>query len=482
MVVFAVARADGGDVASDSAERRAERGAAPERDVVGGLADRIERAFNAAFCAAIERAIDSTVDPAIERDRRSFCVNVDGARGDLSSSERDMGEAEDERDSEGFCGSIHVPDRPTGACELIAMNTSKRSPRRVVAAFVVALLSTSAGGVFAGPPTAATTSQGAKPSASASVSAAASAPARTPTPAEEAFARGSQLYMAQKWDEALVAFREAWALQKTYDIAANLGQTEVKLGRLSDAATHLAFAVRSWPVVGKQEARELAKQRFDEVRLKVAAVTIDVNVAGADIVIDGASVGRSPLGEELFVDPGAHRVEVKLAGYEVGRATLDAKAAGTHAVKIELVREGGEASGGLSRGARMGLIVGGAVAGAAGLALGVGFTLAANGKADEADTQLALLTSDTPAGSLVCPAANTSRAQSCENLVSLRSASDTYTNVATGAFVASGILAAGALTLGVWSLVKPATKPTSSLRIEPVVGLSYQGAVVRAAW
>ncbi|HTE17232.1 MAG TPA: hypothetical protein VK689_02495, partial [Armatimonadota bacterium] len=117
--------------------------------------------------------------------------------------------------------------------------------------------------------------------------------------------QGTELYAGQKWQEAEEAFLGAWAIRKTYDIAANLGHAEHKLGKWRNAAEHFAFALRNWPFAGKPEPRELARQRFEEVRAKVGAVTIEVSVAGAEVAIDGKTVGVSPLPAEAYVEPGA---------------------------------------------------------------------------------------------------------------------------------------------------------------------------------
>ena len=46
------------------------------------------------------------------------------------------------------------------------------------------------------------------------------------------------------WTAAHAAFLEAWKLNEHYQIAANLGSMEIKLGRFRDAAEHLAIYLR----------------------------------------------------------------------------------------------------------------------------------------------------------------------------------------------------------------------------------------------
>ena len=69
--------------------------------------------------------------------------------------------------------------------------------------------------------------------------------------AQAAFAKGDK-------QGAYEAYKAAWALQKSYDIAGNLGNVELKLGMHRDAAEHLAFALDDFPPteIGRASCRE----------------------------------------------------------------------------------------------------------------------------------------------------------------------------------------------------------------------------------
>jgi hypothetical protein len=292
--------------------------------------------------------------------------------------------------------------------------------------------------------------------------------------------KGSDLYAAQKWPEALAAFQEAWALQKTYDIAANLGHTEVKLERWRDAAEHLSFAVKNWPVVGKPEPRELAKQRLSEARAKVAAVTVEVNVVGAEVLVDGKLVGKAPLEGEVFVDPGAHRVEGRMAGYKGDAVGVQGTAGGTHAVKVVLAREDVEVPS--SGGWKTGVIIGGAAASVVGLGLGVGFTLAANGKASELVTLRDELQQMTPSGALICEPLTPANSARCADLEAASRKVDTFDGVALAGFIGGAALAAGTAAFVVWTrLSSQKVKPPSALVI-PTLNASSAGATLTGSF
>src|SRR5262245_46303705 len=62
--------------------------------------------------------------------------------------------------------------------------------------------------------------------------------------AEALFQEALRLIGQEKWAEAEQKLLAAWALHATFDIAANLGQTQARLGKHRQAAQNLAFALR----------------------------------------------------------------------------------------------------------------------------------------------------------------------------------------------------------------------------------------------
>jgi len=83
------------------------------------------------------------------------------------------------------------------------------------------------------------------------------APASTPAAAtsaaqqaDELFLKGKALLKEGKKQEALAAYREAWKLRKSYDVAGNLGSLEIDLGLFRDAAEHLSYALSHYAASG----------------------------------------------------------------------------------------------------------------------------------------------------------------------------------------------------------------------------------------
>jgi len=312
--------------------------------------------------------------------------------------------------------------------------------------------------------------------------------------ADEHFKRGKELYKAGKLREAHEAYRSAWGLKQTFDIAANLANTEVQLGMKRDAAEHLAFCIRNFPATGVKAQLDRVKVQFEDVRKQVGALVVSASVEGAEIVVDGQPVGRAPLGREVFVEPGAHTVEARLAGYEPARAEAQVAAGGSQEValapvKVKAAAVSGNGSGsgsgnGSGNGSGSGsgedgagprtavLIAGGAAAGAA-LVAGVIFTVVANGKADDAEEQRAALVK------MGGPASCASATAACDDLRSAKDGKDTFSNAALWSFVGAGAL--GAAT-GIYAVVTSQRTDTASVKAMPVVMAGGGGIVLRGAW
>jgi hypothetical protein len=157
--------------------------------------------------------------------------------------------------------------------------------------------------------------------------------------AEQAFKEGNHAFAAGDFHRAFDAYRTAWSLKQTFDIACNLGRTEVELSLSRDAAEHLDFCLRTFSVSSRGEVRDANKrfrELFQRVRQEVAALALEVRPAGAEITVDGASYGVAPLGRELFLAPGQHLLRARLSGYQEEERAVTAEAGGTLNVTITL--------------------------------------------------------------------------------------------------------------------------------------------------
>jgi serine/threonine protein kinase len=164
-------------------------------------------------------------------------------------------------------------------------------------------------------------------------------PAPPPSAADKERARALLLQatdavIADQWAKAEGLLRAAWQLEKTHDIAGNLGDVELTNGKPRDAAEHLRFSLEALPPTAATELRARVQRRFDEARELVAALRITVDTPGVEVSIDGAPVGLSPLRTEVFVNPGDRIVTARLAGYDATPVIVTAMEGGTYDVTL----------------------------------------------------------------------------------------------------------------------------------------------------
>src|SRR6185503_746975 len=79
--------------------------------------------------------------------------------------------------------------------------------------------------------------------------------------------------------------------------------------------------------------RRAAEKMLAEAELKIGTVTVLVD-AGAEVLVDGKSVGTAPLSGPVFVEAGSRRFEAKKEG--VAGPSQDVKVAAGSAPVVEL--------------------------------------------------------------------------------------------------------------------------------------------------
>lgn len=268
------------------------------------------------------------------------------------------------------------------------------------------------------------------------------------------------------------------------DVLRNLSISEIQSGHYVSAARHLKQLLSS-PGDLPSNVREEANSRLAQAEAQIGQLKIGVDIAGAEISIDGTVVGRSPLEGSWYIEPGQHEIIVSKAGYpsearqvfalagvaipiEVSLETLrreqaaDAKAAelmGTSEGQSQTARDGG-----IGTGSTIVLITTGTLA-AASLAAGIYFTASANGHDSDADG----LAERMP-GLGACR--DPQWLADCEQIVRSRQDSEDDRNRAMVGFVGFGV--ASALTLGyaLWlTLDRDESVPETAKGVEPSISI-----------
>ncbi|CAN90791.1 hypothetical protein predicted by Glimmer/Critica [Sorangium cellulosum So ce56] len=327
--------------------------------------------------------------------------------------------------------------------------------------------------------------------------------------ADAAYRRALRLYSDKKYVEAEAELQSAWELNPTFDVAYNLGNTKYQLKKHKEAAQYLSFALRNWPLMkAAAKLKTTAEQRYSESRAQVGALVVTAGVPGAEVLVDGHVVGKAPLEGEVFVDPGEHRVEARHLDYEQASQTVSVAKGGTAEVKLAmaLVNAAPQASAGATPYGGAGAAGAGVVgpvagspampaepqplpekknwvpvialgaASAVGLGVGIGMTVAGSNVLDDVHAQRQSIRN---AGGQ-CTKPSASFVDDCAELSSAGERVDTLGHVAGAAYVASGVLAAAALTYALWP--RGETRTAGQPRVVATAHPTGAGVVVLGAW
>lgn len=340
------------------------------------------------------------------------------------------------------------------------------------------------------------------------------APSTSPRAAEKERARdlvmkAADAMMAGRFGEAEALFAAAWELDKTYDIAGNLGHVELSNGKPREAAEHLRFCLSSLPPSEPLARQERVKARFDEARKQVAALRIRVSEPGAEVRVDGRLAGVAPLDLEVFADPGERVVSAKLAGFEAAQVTVNASKGGSHAIALEMKRvevapplvasqappmSSGRAEGGrvgptrdqpgpsipalppVASGPNRGLLVGGSALVLGAVGAGIGFTIASNRAADEvSSTRQALINEQGPDACV--PGREPALREKC---LTLEAKAIQANKLEAGSLAAFSVAGASAVGVALYVLIKHASDGETT--VLPSVTRNAGALVLTSVW
>lgn len=143
--------------------------------------------------------------------------------------------------------------------------------------------------------------------------------------ARQRYEEGVKFFDAGKYEEARSAFLQAYALKRHPAVLLNLGLSELRTGKyVEDAGNHLQQFLREH-AAATPEQRASAEKAIADAKKRTAFVAITVDASGADVSVDGAAVGKSPLADPVFVKPGKHTLLASLQG-KSATVQVDAKA------------------------------------------------------------------------------------------------------------------------------------------------------------
>lgn len=300
--------------------------------------------------------------------------------------------------------------------------------------------------------------------------------------------------LSQKnWLEARRLLLPLWQRSQTWDVASGLGQAEFFLNNYATAATYTAFALANLPPKEKLTTAERLRAALDEMKQSVGTLRVTVSEAGAEILLDDERVGSSPLGREVYANPGAHRIQARVLNGAQTTQSFLVEAGKSYQMALILEKPVDEgASGFLASAAPRAIaapnanpaadrdrwrpnwtpvLVSGGLAVAA-AAIGAGFAIDAR-SAKTAGAE-ALNEAEGQFGDNPCAPSNGGGSEICQSVESNADRRKTSNTVATASFAISGVFAAAAVgSYFIWA--KPRTPRVDAWLGPNGGGLSWAG-------
>jgi hypothetical protein len=150
------------------------------------------------------------------------------------------------------------------------------------------------------------------------------------------YERGLKLYDQGAYEAALVEMRRAYELHPTFKILYNLGLIHKQLNDHAAALDAFnGYLNEGGKKVDPKRHAEVEKYVGD-LKPLVATLTIQVDVAGAEVTIDDLTVGTSPLASPITVNAGKRKVSAKIAGKPAATRVLTVAGSDAVTVKLEL--------------------------------------------------------------------------------------------------------------------------------------------------
>lgn len=157
--------------------------------------------------------------------------------------------------------------------------------------------------------------------------------------AKQRFDRGFELYEEGEYPLALIEFNRAYELVPNYRVLYNIGQVCIQLGQYANARRALEEYLQKGGDALAPERRAAVNKDLEMLRHRTAYLTIDANLEGAEVLVDEAMIGKTPLGPALLVDAGVHRVTVRRVGYLPRTSTVTLAGGDEQTLSVVLERQ-----------------------------------------------------------------------------------------------------------------------------------------------
>jgi hypothetical protein len=153
--------------------------------------------------------------------------------------------------------------------------------------------------------------------------------------AQELLNEGTTAYESGDFATALHRFNAAYALYPSPKLWLNIGQALRDLDRPGDAMDAFERFIDGVDDPPPDLLAE-ARRSVTELVKQLNQLAIDCSVMGAEVKVDGAPVGRTPLLRKIWLSPGRHSLRIERLGYLPFAITLHAVSGQTTRLPVRL--------------------------------------------------------------------------------------------------------------------------------------------------
>ncbi len=153
--------------------------------------------------------------------------------------------------------------------------------------------------------------------------------------AQALLGQGTKLYQQGDVADALEKFQAAYAAFPSPKLIFNIGQANRDLSRPVEALE----AFEKFLVGAADASPEMiadARKSVAQLQKKLGRIQVDCESAGAEVSVDGKSVGLAPLPDLIWVTPGRHQVTAKHASAAPAIEDTDVTAGSVSTVTVRL--------------------------------------------------------------------------------------------------------------------------------------------------
>src|SRR6187551_1944170 len=125
------------------------------------------------------------------------------------------------------------------------------------------------------------------------------------------FGQGLKLYKDGDFDAALVQFERAYAVKPNFKVLYNIAQCYFELHQYVEARDTLSRYLKDGAGAIESERQNAVQTDLSELQRRIAHLTLQVNVAGATVFVDGKKAGTTPLGGAIDVNEGQRTISVE---------------------------------------------------------------------------------------------------------------------------------------------------------------------------